>query len=289
MLSDVSVRRPVLATVLSALLVAFGALSFANLPLRELPDVDSPVVSVETQYRGASAAVVESRITQLIEDQISGIEGIRTISSQSRDGSSRITIEFDARWVYGRPRLIAQTWDHTVGRAFRIEVPNNLGTPGAANSTVMTNPAPAVSEIIHRPPVPGTSDPVLITARISPADGVAPTAVDLIHRLDNNNANGTWLTTPMSDDGLSGGDQVAGDGIYSATLTQYQSDHNIVQFYVRASGAGGVTTLQPKLGPDRPAMYIVDNSTLPTSLRTQRFIMSQYDRDAVDTRDHKPS
>ena len=59
--SDVSVRRPVLATVLSALLVAFGALSFTNLPLRELPDVDPPIVSVETTYVGASAAVIESR------------------------------------------------------------------------------------------------------------------------------------------------------------------------------------------------------------------------------------
>jgi multidrug efflux pump len=93
-ISDVSVRRPVLAIVVSLLLVAFGSISFQNLPLRELPDVDPPFVSIETSYVGASAAIVESRITQPIEDRIAGIEGIRTISSTSRDGQSFITIEF---------------------------------------------------------------------------------------------------------------------------------------------------------------------------------------------------
>jgi len=93
-LSDTSVRRPVLATVLSTLLVAFGLLSFANLPLRELPAVDPPIVSIETIYRGASAEVVESRITKPLEERLSGIEGIRTISGESLDGSSRISIEF---------------------------------------------------------------------------------------------------------------------------------------------------------------------------------------------------
>ena len=94
-LSDTSVRRPVLATVLSALLVAFGLLSFRALPLRELPDVDPPIVSVVTEYRGASASVVENRVTRPIEDRLAGIEGIRTIESRSREGVSEITIEFE--------------------------------------------------------------------------------------------------------------------------------------------------------------------------------------------------
>lgn len=93
-LSDVSVKRPVLATVLSLLLVAFGLIAFERLPLREYPDIDPPIVSVETTYPGASAAVVETKITQVLEDRVSGIEGIRTISSESRDGQSSITIEF---------------------------------------------------------------------------------------------------------------------------------------------------------------------------------------------------
>ncbi len=94
-LSDVSVKRPVLATVLSLLLIAFGLVSFERLPLREYPDIDAPVVSIDTVYRGASANVVETRITRLIEDRIAGVEGIRFIESISEDGRSRINIEFE--------------------------------------------------------------------------------------------------------------------------------------------------------------------------------------------------
>jgi len=97
MLSDLSVRRPVFAAVLSLLLIAFGLLAFDRLPLREFPDINPPIVSVETRYPGASAQVVETKITQLVEDAIAGIEGIRTISSASRDGSSQVTVEFDVQ------------------------------------------------------------------------------------------------------------------------------------------------------------------------------------------------
>lgn len=94
-LTDLSVKRPVFASVISLLVVAFGLVSFDKLPLREYPNIDPPIVSIETNYRGASAAVVESRITQLIEDRISGVEGIRHVSSSSSDGRSSVTLEFD--------------------------------------------------------------------------------------------------------------------------------------------------------------------------------------------------
>lgn len=94
LLSDVAVKRPIFAAVISLLLVTFGAISYMNLPLRELPAIDPPIVSVQTTYPGASAAIVESKVTKVIEAQISGIAGIKTISSTSRDGDSRITIEF---------------------------------------------------------------------------------------------------------------------------------------------------------------------------------------------------
>jgi multidrug efflux pump len=76
-ISDQSVRRPVFATVISSLLVLLGLASLANLPVRQYPDVDSPVVSIETSYRGASAEVIETKVTQVVEDVIAGIEGIR--------------------------------------------------------------------------------------------------------------------------------------------------------------------------------------------------------------------
>ena len=94
LLSDASVRRPVFASVLSLLLIAFGLVAYARLPLREYPDIDPPVVSIETDYPGASAGVVETQITRLIEERIAGIEGIRFIESASEDGRSRVTVEF---------------------------------------------------------------------------------------------------------------------------------------------------------------------------------------------------
>lgn len=93
-LSDVAVRRPVLAFVVSALIIVFGVLGLRSLPLRELPDVDQPIVSVEAAYPGANAEVVENRVTQVIEDALSGIDGVDTITSQSEDGESDVTITF---------------------------------------------------------------------------------------------------------------------------------------------------------------------------------------------------
>ncbi|MBU6406434.1 MAG: efflux RND transporter permease subunit [Alphaproteobacteria bacterium] len=95
MLSDLSIRRPVLATVLSLLVIVAGLIAFRTLPLRELPDVDRPIVSVDVGYRGASAQVMETQVTRQIEDALSGIEGIDTISSNSRDGRASVNIEFD--------------------------------------------------------------------------------------------------------------------------------------------------------------------------------------------------
>lgn len=95
LLSDVSVKRPVFATVVNLLLIVFGIVCFTMLPLREYPDIDPPVVSIDTSYPGASAEIVETQITQPIEDRISGIEGIKNISSSSRNGRSRITIDFN--------------------------------------------------------------------------------------------------------------------------------------------------------------------------------------------------
>ncbi|MGQ0618835.1 MAG: efflux RND transporter permease subunit [Panacagrimonas sp.] len=94
-LSDLSVKRPVLATVLNALLVVFGVFALISAPIREYPDIDPPIVSVSTSYVGASAAVIETQITQILEDQIAGIEGIKTLTSSSRDGRSSISVEFE--------------------------------------------------------------------------------------------------------------------------------------------------------------------------------------------------
>ncbi|WP_462164727.1 efflux RND transporter permease subunit [Pseudoalteromonas xiamenensis] len=93
-ITDTAVKRPVFAIVINLLLLTFGLVAFTMLPLREYPDIDTPIVSVSTDYPGASAEVVETKITQILENRISGIEGIKSITSSSRNGSSNITIEF---------------------------------------------------------------------------------------------------------------------------------------------------------------------------------------------------
>ena len=94
-LSDTSIRRPVLATVMTLVLVIFGIISFSRLSVREYPDIDPPVVSVRTVYKGASATIMETDVTKILEDQLSGIEAIKTLSSVNREEVSQITIEFE--------------------------------------------------------------------------------------------------------------------------------------------------------------------------------------------------
>ena len=94
-LTDLSIKRPVVATVMSLVLVIFGLVTFNKIPLRELPDVDSAKINIRTDYTGASAVIVDTQITQKIEDRIGGTPGIVTINSTSEDGRSSITLEFD--------------------------------------------------------------------------------------------------------------------------------------------------------------------------------------------------
>ena len=93
-LPEISIRRPVFATVLSLLIVLVGVVSFTRLNVREYPKIDNPVVTVETKYTGASSAVVESQVTKVLEDSLSGIEGVDVITSISRQEQSQITVNF---------------------------------------------------------------------------------------------------------------------------------------------------------------------------------------------------
>lgn len=93
-LSSLSIRRPVLASVMSIVIVLFGVIAFFNLGVREYPSVDPPIVTVSTSYVGANADVIESQITEPLEESVNGIAGIRTLTSTSRDGQSTITVEF---------------------------------------------------------------------------------------------------------------------------------------------------------------------------------------------------
>lgn len=94
-LSEVSIRRPVLATVMSVTIMLFGIISFFRTPVREYPNIDPPIVSIITIYRGAAANVVEAEITELIEEELATVEGVKLLRSSSAEQVSRITVEFN--------------------------------------------------------------------------------------------------------------------------------------------------------------------------------------------------
>ena len=93
-ISDVSIRRPVFATVMSLVLVLVGIVSYQRLTVREYPNIDPPVVTVDTTYRGASAEIIETQVTQVLEESLSGIEGIDFITSINRQENSQIQVRF---------------------------------------------------------------------------------------------------------------------------------------------------------------------------------------------------
>ena len=94
-ISELSIRRPVLATVLTIIILLFGLIGYGSLGVREYPSVDNPIISVSCSYPGANADVIENQITEPLEQNINGIPGIRSLSSTSRQGQSRITVEFE--------------------------------------------------------------------------------------------------------------------------------------------------------------------------------------------------
>ena len=183
-------------------------------------------------------------------------------------------ISFDARWVSGASRVIAQTWDHSIATTISLPVPADLGTPGAANSCYIPQPAPQVDGLMHEPAVPAPGQTVQVTAHVTSA--LPSPLVLLWHRLDNNTGTGDWSSKTMVDNG-SGGDERGGDGVYTAELTEYGQTGQIVQFYVQAFLANGQMSEMPKDGSDRPAMYVVDTPTSAGDLRRMRFVLSALD------------
>lgn len=194
------------------------------------------------------------------------------------------TLRFSGRWVSGKSRLIVQTLDHGFGTSFYLPIPNNLGTPGRVNSRKLNSPAPVISGVVHSPAVPKPAEQVKITAKVSSAMPLG--SVEVVHRLDSSSGNTQWARTGMYDDGTSGGDVVGGDGVFTATLSNYRTQGNIAQFYVEADVNGGEASMQPKLGSERPAMFIVDGREMPDTLLRERFIISLHDRSALGGSGH---
>lgn len=124
-LSNLSINRPVLATVFSLVLVLMGLVGFTRLSVREYPDIDPPVVSITTLYAGASPEVIETTITEPLEDQITSIEGIKTLTSNSSEGMSNIIVTFE---LYRDIDLAAQDVRDRAARA-RQQLPDDVEEP----------------------------------------------------------------------------------------------------------------------------------------------------------------
>src|SRR5687767_9866004 len=135
-ISDISIRRPVFAAMMSLSLILFGVISLMRLPVRELPDIDPPIVSVTTIYPGANAAVIETEVTERIEEAANNIEGIKTITSQSREEVSTITLEFDLSRDID---LAAQDVRDRVSRV-RGSLPDAIEEPVVAKQDADANP-----------------------------------------------------------------------------------------------------------------------------------------------------
>jgi multidrug efflux pump len=171
MLSDLSVRRPVFAAVAAIVLCVIGAAAFFFLPVRELPDVDPPVVSVNTTYAGASAEVIESRITEPIEQQIAGIQGVERINSTSRDGRSSVNIEFSLdRDIDDAANDVRDRISRVVGR-----LPDQANPPEVAKADTDSQPIIILflrSTSMNRLQLTDYADRYLID-RLATVDGVA--------------------------------------------------------------------------------------------------------------------
>jgi multidrug efflux pump len=124
-LTDLCIRRPVFATVLSLIVVLLGLVAYQRLPVREYPNIDPPAVSVRTEYPGASAEIIETQVTQVLEDSLAGIEGIDYMTSTSRQKTSYISVRF----VLDRdPDVVASDVRDRVSRV-RGRLPDEIEEP----------------------------------------------------------------------------------------------------------------------------------------------------------------
>ncbi|HLH55778.1 MAG TPA: lamin tail domain-containing protein, partial [Verrucomicrobiae bacterium] len=157
-----------------------------------------------------------------------GVNSCQVALNANSLGAGQIaTLRFKARWLRGWPEALLRLNGNWMEAAGQLPVPTNLGTPGAPNSRLVSNAGPAIYQVAHNPPVPPAGQPVVVTARTHDPDGVQ--SLTLFYRVDPSTS---YNAVPMKDDGT-GGDAIAGDGIFSATIPALPGGA-IVAFYVSA-------------------------------------------------------
>jgi hypothetical protein len=182
------------------------------------------------------------------------------------------TLRFKARWLHGWPEVLLRLNGNWIEATGPMPVPANLGTPGARNSRFIANAGPAIYQVTHSPSVPAAAQPVVVSARVHDADGLQ--ALTLFYRVDPATA---YTSVVMKDDGT-GGDTIAGDGIFSATIAG-QSANTIVAFYVSAQDQKLATTRFPALlsnnAPVPECVVMFGDSTAPSSFGVYHLWITQ--------------
>ena len=183
---------------------------------------------------------------------------------------------FEARWVSGSPRLVAHTWDNSFYHSFKIDVPQALGTPGQENSQYLDTPPPMIENLVQRPAVPRPGQSVLISADVAYRSNAT---VALYHRLVSRDGNKRWVVDEMVRD--VSGSEPSFWACYTASIDAYGGQGDIVEYFVRVSGADGSTQFLPRMGEQEPALLIYDDRPIPTDLRTIRFVISPNDLESM--------
>ncbi|MEY4916256.1 MAG: hypothetical protein RL616_169 [Verrucomicrobiota bacterium] len=162
------------------------------------------------------------------------------LNANSLASGQIVTLRFKARWLHGWPEALLRLNGNWLEATAALPLPNNLGTPGMANSQLVTNAGPAIYNVTHNPPVPAANQSVLVTVQAHDANGVQTLRV--FYRLDPAT---TYTSVLMRDNGASG-DAIAGDGIFTGTIPA-QAANQVVAFYVQATDGNGVVTRFPAL------------------------------------------
>src|SRR5512138_2466621 len=171
-LPEICIKRPVLATVLSLVILLVGLISYTRLAVREYPRIDEPVVSVNTQYRGASAEVVESQVTKVLEDSLAGIEGVEVMTSQSRSERSLINVQFTLK---RDPDSAAADVRDKVARV-RAKLPDTIDEPVIAKVEADSNPTIYIAVQTGQSPIDASD---YVKRYVQPRLSVLPGASDV--------------------------------------------------------------------------------------------------------------
>jgi len=205
---------------------------------------------------------------------------IRTPFALALTPGSNATIRAQVRWLRGHPEILFRTKGNYLEAVGRLDVPKNLGTPGAPNSRTIANAGPAIAEVIHQPVLPSANQPITVSGRINDPDGAG--VVTLRFRID---PSPVQIAVPMTDDGQNG-DAVAGDGIFSAQIPG-QPSGTLVAFHVQAADASTppATTLFPSDAPTRECLVRVGDPPLANAFGTYRVWMTQGTHTTWSTRE----